>query len=180
MEPLPDGKSLIVLAYDVSGIGLLRTWLDGSRPVDTLLFTARSTGLGDVWSPRVSPDGRWVAFVNSYTEDVWVRSLEGRTLLQVSTEAVHDDPVVWGPDSRHLYYAGTAGLVSIELRTTPALAVVGRRTLPRTLAGARLYDLAPDGKTFVVARTEWRPNDVVVAVNWLDEARRAWRAAAAR
>jgi len=53
-KPLPDGKSMIVLASDVSGLGLLRAWLDGSRRVDTLLFSARGASLFDVENPRVS------------------------------------------------------------------------------------------------------------------------------
>jgi hypothetical protein len=42
------------------------------------------------------------------------------------------------------------------------------------LSGARFYDLSPDGKTFVVARTPSKADDVLVMVGWLDEARKAW------
>jgi len=175
-EPFPDGRSLLVAGWKT---GLLRLWLDGSERVDTLLAASRGAGL-EPESPRVSPDGRWVAFFNSFTTEAWVRSVDDRTLLQVSTEGTNGNPVVWGRDSRHLYYVGTEGLVEIELRTVPTLAVVRRRTVSGSLTGASLYDLGPDGKTFIVARAEARPNDVIVAVNWLDEARRKWRAAEAR
>jgi len=34
--------------------------------------------------PKVSPDGRWVAFTERSPADVWIRSLSGPSLLQVS------------------------------------------------------------------------------------------------
>jgi hypothetical protein len=36
------------------------------------------------------------------------------------------------------------------------------------------YDLSPDGHTFIVVSPVGATSDVVVVVNWVDEARRAW------
>ena len=175
LDAVPEGKSVVIAGYFAGGrVTLVRSWIDGSSRVDTLLARTDQGGGVAANYPRVSPDGRWVAVVDDWSSEVWVKSLEGPTLLQVSTSGTNQTPVVWGPDSRHLYYVGTQGLVVIELQTSPSLAVVRRQTLPGVLSGARFYDLSPDGKTFVVARTPSRADDVLVTVGWLDEARKAW------
>jgi len=67
-------------------------------------------------------------------------------------------------------------MVVIELQTVPTLAVIRRRTI-RGLPPNEGYDLSPNGKTFVVVTTVRTTTPVHVAVNWADEARRAWSAA---
>jgi Tol biopolymer transport system component len=168
-----DGRSIFVVARGVD-IELLRVWLDGTSRVDTLLAGSNS-GAGVIPSNlRPSPDGRWLAFVDWQTSQVWVRSLESGGLLQVSTSGTNRGPAVWGPESRHLYYVASEGLVDIELETNPTLNVVRRTTVSGPLAGASLYDISPDGRSFVVAHTDRRADDVLVAVNWLAEASQAW------
>jgi Tol biopolymer transport system component/tRNA A-37 threonylcarbamoyl transferase component Bud32 len=176
---VPDGKSVIVSAYDETGATLLRYWAHDTTRVDTLLQRKRAEALQPDY-PRVSPDGRWLAFVGGYSSAVWVESLNGQTLLQVSATSTNATPAVWSRDSRHLYYVSTEGLVDIELQTAPTLTVKHRRTIPGLLVGARLYDLSPDGKTFVVVRSQPRANDIVVALGWLDQARNTWRGGDAR
>jgi Tol biopolymer transport system component/tRNA A-37 threonylcarbamoyl transferase component Bud32 len=176
---VPDGKSVIVSGYGEMGPTLLRYWVHDATRVDTLLQGKRAEALQPDY-PRVSRDGRWLAFVGGYSSAVWVESLDGQTLLQVSATSSNATPAVWSRDSRHLYYVSTEGLVDIELQTTPTLAVQHRRTIPGLLVGARLYDLSPDGKTFVVVRSQPRANDIVVALGWLGQARNAWQGGGAR
>jgi len=38
------------------------------------------------------------------------------------------------------------------------------------------YDLSPDGRTIIVINPIRTSSDVIVAVNWVDEARRLWNA----
>jgi Tol biopolymer transport system component len=125
--------------------------------------------------PRVSPDGRWVAFLDRTSSDVWVRSLTGDALLQVSTASTGGNTVEWSPDSRHLLHSSGDGVTVIELQTVPTLSVVKRwtqRALPPNLG----YALAPDGKTFAVVTPVRFSTDIFVAVNWVDDARREWLA----
>jgi hypothetical protein len=93
----------------------------------------------------------------------------------VSLKSSEGNPVVWGPDSRRLYYVNTEGLHLIELQTTPRLGVARRRFVGRFPA-ATDYDLSPDGRTFIVVRPVRSVSDVIVAVHWADEARLAWTA----
>ena len=173
----PDGSSVIAATPRAAGGSLLRGWLDGSHRVDTLV-SVLADGIRPE-DPRVSPDGRWVAFIERSSGDVWVRSLTGTALLQVSVKATEGNPVAWGPDSRRLYYANTEGLHVIELQTAPSLGVTRRRLIGR-FPSASDYDLSPDGRTFVVVMPIRSTSDVIVTVNWVDEARRAWSAPAAK
>jgi hypothetical protein len=127
-----------------------------------------------VFRPRTSPDGRAVAFVDRNSGDVFVRLLSGGGILQVSDfPARVQRAVVWGADSRHIYYSGANGLNIIEIETSPSLRVVQRQAKTGFPIGPS-YDLSPDGTTFIT----FNPTDpgirMWVAVNWIDEARRAW------
>ena len=167
----PDGKSVVVQSTQTPTSALLQAWLDGSHRIDTLIIT-RGENVRPI-NPRVSPDGKWVAYADRTTSEIWVRSLEGTTVLQVSLAATADEEVVWAPDSHHVYYKGAGGLNVVELQTTPTLGVVGRRVIGKF---PRLgdYDIAPDGKTFVVVSPVRGAADILVAVDWATEARRQW------
>jgi Tol biopolymer transport system component len=170
----PDGKAVLVSTSRAAG-SLLRGWLEGSGRVDTLVSMAKDGIRAE--DPKVSPDGRWVAFIERSSYEVFIRSLSGPGLLQVSARGTEGNPVVWGPDSRRLYYADTEGLHVIELQTMPTLAVSRRRLIGR-FPNVSDYDLSPDGRTFIVVNPIRNASDVIVAVNWADEARRAWSAPA--
>ena len=167
----PDGTAAVVSIGTAAGGSLLRAWLDGSGRVDTLV-TRQAQGIRAV-DPRVSPDGKWVAFLERSSNDVWVRSLTGSGLMQVSLRGTEGNPVAWAPDSRRIYYANTDGLNVVELETTPSLGILRRRIVGR-FPPVTDYDLSPDGRTFVVVTPIRSTSDVIVAVNWLDEARRTW------
>ena len=176
---VPGGRSVIVSALfrGLTVSALLRIWLDGSGRTDTLTLSSRDGVRPE--DPRVSPDGRWVAYLDRLTSEVWVRSLENNSVLQVSVTSSQYNPVVWGSDSRHVYYLGLGGLVEIELQTSPSLAVRRRGVVRRFLqtSSQRDYDVSPDGRTFVVVTPLRGPTETFVVVNWADEARRTWRRA---
>ena len=123
---------------------------------------------------RISPDGRWVAFMDGATQELYVRSLGGAGALQVTDGSGFAAPT-WGPDSRHLYYCTGHGWAVAELQTTPSLAVVGRRSVGEFGFLTEDYDLSPDGQTFVVVAPAGDGADVLVAVHWDDEVRRSLR-----
>ena len=176
VEMSPDNRSLITHLLPSTGgaslgMGMYRVSLTGAAQVESLLV-AKGAGVRPTRA-RVSPNGRWVAYVDRGVGDVWVRSLSGSTALQVSLTASLGNPVVWSPDSRRLYYDAPEGLVVIELNADPVLSVARRRVL-RRLPLNDGYDLSPDGHTFVVVRPAREQADIFVVVNWADEARRAW------
>jgi hypothetical protein len=81
----------------------------------------------------------------------------------------------WGPDSRQLFFSDSNFLQVAELRTTPSVAVAGRRIVTRLPHIIKEFDLSPDGKTFAVVASAGKESDVLVAVNWSDDLRRSWQ-----
>ena len=172
-SPSLDGRFHVVIGgFSGNRAGLLRVWTDGSARVDTLLEP--SPGKPTPNSPRVSPDGKLVAFLDRSTGDVYVLSLEDRGTIQVSDlPAGFGRLAVWGPDSRRLHFVSAGGLVTVRIELAPALRVVDRRTrvgFPSTVH----YDLSPDGRTFVMPNPNERAASVEVELSWAAIVRRTW------
>lgn len=126
--------------------------------------------------PRISPDGRWLAYVtrSSGTSEVVVQPFPGSGgAVQVSNRGGSEP--VWSRDGRRLYYRDGRSLIEAELQFAPPLAVRARRALfadafsPSTMPHAN-YDVSPDGKEFLFVEVADRPQLVVVR-NWMSEVR---------
>jgi serine/threonine-protein kinase len=191
-----SGTSEVVLQNDDQKYP--ETWSpDGSK----LLFRIqdRESGLHDIWtldpasglrplldqppneeSPKVSPDGRWLAYASdlSGSLEVYLTSFPepgGRTQVSIGGGT---EPV-WAPGGDELFYWRGDTLVAAEVdpeRQSPVL----RRTDLFTGVYRRWpfhanYDVHPDGRRFVMIRGTGRGNDtreIIVAVNWLADLRR--------
>jgi eukaryotic-like serine/threonine-protein kinase len=175
-EMAPDGRSLVAVAFLSDGRqSLVRATL-GASPTVTDLFPASSrASLYSPTSQRISPDGRLLAFAEGNFGEVYVRPLDGAGLLQV-TDKGGTSPA-WGPDSRHLYFGQGNVLTVAELRTSPTLAVVDRHVVAQLPYTCEDFDVAPDGKSFVVVAPESGQSEVIVSLHWTDEVRRRLRAA---
>jgi Tol biopolymer transport system component len=167
---LRDGSALLT-----TGVNLRR---DPRRPDSvqadsrTDVAIVRNAGRGPieplVASPfaeqfvSASPDGRWITFVSDQSgrDEVYVRDLAGEH-DQVLVSLDGGTEPVWGPGGRELFYRETKqadpSLIAAGIRTTPTLAVAGRKRLfsigdiVGTSPHAN-YDISPDGKTFVMVR----------------------------
>lgn len=107
--------------------------------------------------PRVSPDGRFVAFISQRTgaDEIYIRQLpRGGEEVRVSGAGGYDP--VWAPDGRSLYYRSTDSLHVAELSFSPRVSVSGRRglfALDQRFVTSGLngsYDILPNGKEFVM------------------------------
>ena len=169
----PDGGS-IVFRTDTpdSNRDVFRLPLAGQRvPVPIL------TGVNDDKHPRVSPDGRLLAYTSNETgrEEVYLRALSGRAArVRVSTGGGGEP--LWSPDGRRIYYRAGAALMAAAVAASPALAITGRDTLFTgrftTSSWHPNYDVAPDGKSFVMLRPLEEHRQLVMVVNWIEELRR--------
>ena len=110
-----DGKTLVIVLQRPDN-----TWSLGTLPVNGGQFTPlRSLG----WSydyrdatPRLSPDGRFIAYLegDKGVRDVHVVSLDGREAYRITDDPADDLAPMWSPDSRHLAFTSTRlGAVSI-------------------------------------------------------------------
>jgi len=130
-----------------------------------------------------SPDGRFLAYVSNETgrDEVYVRTYPGPGgQWQISTESGAEP--VWSRDGRELFFrSGRSGarLMGVEVTTEPRFEASKPQMLmeaPFDTAGALYadYDVAPDGRKFVMIRSEEDESAtrVRVVLHWFDELER--------
>ena len=132
----------------------------------------------DEFAPAFSPDGKWLAYVSdeSGRAEVYVQPYPGPgAKWAVSTEGGTEP--AWSPDGRELYFRHRDQLVAVAVTAGPEFRA-GRSTpilesRYETIEGARDYDVSPDGKGFVVIRSEGavEPDRFNVVLNWFTELR---------
>ena len=180
----------------VAPLAVLRAGVGPPRTNDLwLLARDRATGAPGVATrlaetpfsetmPRISPDGRWLAYVSNESGEpaVYVRPFPGRgDPVRVSSGGASEP--VWSPDGQRIFYRIGDRFVATPLtvRTTPAgTELVGAE--PRVLFEGRYvstlpslappyYDVHPDGRRFIVVRPTSEEREVVVVLDWLAEVR---------
>jgi dipeptidyl aminopeptidase/acylaminoacyl peptidase len=108
-------------------------------------------------SPRVSPDGKRIAFVLRSTDmeankgrtDLWLVNADGSGLRQLTTDAASDGQPEWAPDGQSLFFLSSRGGSSQVFR----LPLDGGEPQPVTKLPLDVggYALSRDGKTLAVA-----------------------------
>ena len=162
----PDAGT-IVYQLDTLGADILYRALAGDtapRPV-----AASSTAIETM--PRLSPDGRWIAFTTdeSGRNQVVVQPFPGPGgRVQVSVTGGTEP--VWARDGRRLFYRGDGQLMAATIRPGPAFEVASRDTVfadSYVFAGNphANYDVMPDGRHFVFLEGE-STGDMIVVSNW--------------
>jgi dipeptidyl aminopeptidase/acylaminoacyl peptidase len=133
----------------------------------------------DEQSPRISPDGRALAYVSNQAgrSEVYLARLPGVTgHVRVSgTAALNliDGGLAWGPDGKKLFFLDAAGkLFWVPIATSPELRV-GK---PTPVAGAPKdifdMDVAPNGKLLLLYEDRSREAALTLVENWVSRVRR--------
>jgi serine/threonine-protein kinase len=135
-----------------------------------------------------SPNGQWVAYVSNKSgiDDIYARPFPGPG-AEVTISVGGGVEPVWGPSGRELFYRrdGKLMVVRIEERggslvvnaPTPVFDDSYRPDTSGAQGGVANYDIAPDGKRFVMVE---EPQEIAatqitrieVILNWLDELKR--------
>ena len=163
----PDGHSLVFVADDpFQNFGVLR--LADGRP--TKWLDAGSLG-GTLLGPRVSPDGRWIAYWSNESgrDEVYVRPFpRNGGVIQVSSGGGTEP--VWSRDGRELFYRQDDKLIAATLTRGAQLSVSGRHLLFAdrfvTDGGHAYYDVSPDGRSFIFLKDPQPSAQLVVVLNW--------------
>jgi serine/threonine-protein kinase len=127
--------------------------------------------------PRLSPDGRWLAYTSNESgrSEVLVQAFpEPRGRTPISTSG-GDEPV-WSRDGRELFYLDGDDMMVVEVRTSPAFTASPPRKLfegryvrsPNSVAG---YDVSADGQRFLRVQpvNPDPPTDrIQVTLNWFE------------
>ncbi|MDD5544670.1 MAG: protein kinase [Acidobacteriia bacterium] len=129
-------------------------------------------------NPHFSPDGRFLVYSSdeSGRTEVYLRPYPNQGgITQISNDG-GDDPL-WSHDGKELFYLSKGRLMEVSVRTQPQLSV----SKPIALFQGTLlddigteYDVAPDGKRFVIIRPpESRPGpELLVVLNYFSELKR--------
>jgi Tol biopolymer transport system component len=166
----PDGKFLLFQS-DSTGIGDL--WYTALAPDSQPHPVATSTGAE--LSARFSPDGKWIAYTSSESgaTQVYVRPFPSlATRYQVSLDG--GATPVWSHDGQQLYYVFGRTLLSANLNTSPAFAVLKRRVVSENVLSYQVvhadYDVFPNGRVIGLQPTEATIR-VLIVHNWATEVR---------
>jgi Tol biopolymer transport system component len=167
----PDGRSLV---YQIDDAGsdqadVMVRALAG----DTTSRPIAATPAAEA-QPRVSPDGKWVAYVTSASgaSEVVVRPFPGPG-GQVQVSSGGGSEPVWARDGRHLFYRDGRHLIAASVTTSPHFAITGRNELfPDEYVFAQAphanYDVSPDGTRFLMVKSAHAP-ELYVVYGWLRE-----------
>jgi eukaryotic-like serine/threonine-protein kinase len=168
----PDTASVVL----VTGFGEGGFNLMVQKIGDTTMIPLVATPANE-YSPRFSPDGRWLAYTSdeSGRPEVYVRPFPG-TGPRVQISAEGGNQAVWSGDSRRIFYrSGSAFMEADVAAAGSTLSVSSRRKLfegsffgadPAQLGA--MYDVSPDGHSFLVGRSIGNSGDeIVVWSGWL-------------
>jgi serine/threonine-protein kinase len=138
-------------------------------------------------SPEFSPDGRWLAYVSNQSggNEVYVQPYPGPGERHLISTNGGEQPA-WGRNGRELFYvqggaSGSRTLMSVSIGTAPTFrAGTPERVFESVdLASAwgRSYDVAPDGRRFLITLnkelpTNLPPAQMIFVQNWFEELKR--------
>jgi len=168
----PEGRTIVFRTGTVGSADLWYRRLAGDTTVKGIA-TTRFDGI----APRVSPDGRWIAYQTneSGTAEVMVRPFPGPG-AQVTVSVGGGTAPVWSRDSRRVFYFNGPKLIAASVATSPAFSITGREVLFEgnylQPIGHAPFDVAPDGKSFLMLRPVGGNNEEIVVIhNWVSELR---------
>jgi Tol biopolymer transport system component len=183
-----DGKTLVMQEMvTLTNLDISILSMEGDRTRKLLLQTEYVEG-----QPKVSPDGRWMAYSSNETTgvalkgEVYVRPFPevNKGKWQVSTGG--GNSVLWSPDGRELFYLSEDNSVmAVAVETKPTLSFGTPKMLFRstnlgvTIGSGTPWDIHPDGKRFLMmkppaptvaapAAAAPRPK-INIVVNWFEE-----------
>jgi serine/threonine-protein kinase len=179
----PDGKLLAFHEADPENDNeLLVLPLEGEHKPEPFL----STPFSELES-EFSPDGRWIAYESneSGAYEIYVRPFpKGSGKWQISTGGGRY--ARWSPAGKELFYRTSDGVMAVSVDTSGSSF---RADKPRRLyqgpfvrhPAAADYDVAPDGKRFVMFRSddaeeESKHTHLTFVSNWFEELRRTFAA----
>ena len=172
----PAGKALVF----TQGSDIWWLTLDGDRKPRPLLEADHRLSY-----PRLSSDGRWLAYVSDETgrDEVYLQGFPelGRK-HQVSSQGGFDP--VWNSNGRELFFRWADAIHVVDVRTQGELELGTPRLLfetPSALATLAIryrwstYDVTPDGRRFamlVTTESETERTELVYVQNWAEELKR--------
>jgi serine/threonine-protein kinase len=172
----PDQTTIVFVALAGSHRGNIYYFKPG---VDDVARPWVATASDD-FSPRFSPDGKWIAYVSdeSGSDEVFVRPFPGPgPRVQISSGGGNQP--VWSRDGRRIYYKSGQTIIEASVTSGVAFSLGARRpaftmnNLPSENSwGSASYDVSPDGQRIIFAKGMGDEQTLVVTHNWFADVRR--------
>jgi serine/threonine-protein kinase len=158
--------------------------LDKDRKVETIIPSGRGVNMDGV----VSPDGRWLAYVNieAGSPQIFVIALSKPDGERTQVTSNGGSQPRWAGNGRELFYTTLDGkLMGIPVTTGATFAAGTPTTILRptyyvgrgVLTRSGTYDVAADGRRFLMLKQAGNPTElnepptIVVVKNWGEELR---------
>jgi serine/threonine-protein kinase len=169
----PDSKWLVVRTAPGARLSrdILAVRLDSTRAATTLVSSPYTESM-----PRLSPNGKWLAFQSNETDrfEIYVRPFPGSGARdQVSTNGGTEP--IWGRDGRSLCFRGPlAEIIRVRITTEPDFSIETREEVASgdylTDSSHPNWDVAPDGR-FLLLRRAGEDAQTIIVHNWAHELR---------
>ncbi|MEJ2245369.1 MAG: hypothetical protein P8Y80_04655 [Acidobacteriota bacterium] len=179
-----DGQSLVLwevtLAPLHQDIGMLS--MGGDRLRKELLHDEQYS----VKEPRISPDGRWMAYASNESDkfEVYVCPFPDVKKAQWKISMSGGNHPLWSPDGRELFYNNVDATMAVPVETDPQFKLNGMPTvLFRGTAGKNVgpdwydsadltyWDIDPTGKRlFLMLKDDpsQAPRKINIVLNWFE------------
>ncbi|MFT5144510.1 MAG: Tol biopolymer transport system component/predicted Ser/Thr protein kinase [Rhodothermales bacterium] len=104
---------------------------------------------GSNFAPAVSPDGRWVAYVNrtGTSSRIIAQDVISKAREEILVDAAD---VRWSPEGDYLYYLDDDELYRIPVTTRGGFTVRGQKEFVLRAAGNVFYSVGPDGRVVLL------------------------------
>ena len=169
----PDGRSLIFRTAPGSTYSrdIFYVDLKGDSTPKPLVMGPKQEQM-----PRLSPDGRWMAYMSDESSqfEIYVRPFPNPgARIQVSTSGGTEP--LWSRDGRSLFYRSGTRLMAASVTTSPTFSMGVRSValegdfVPN--ATHQNWDVAPDGKHFLMIKRAGGEAQTIVVHNWIQEVR---------
>ena len=166
---IDEDRALLFTEWDMGGIYRVRI----DDPIPELLFdTERRQGF-----PRVSPDGKWMAYVadEASRREVFVQSYPGLGAIhKVSIDGGREP--VWSHDGSELFYRNGDRMLQVDVDYAAGISfgrpgVLFEGVYDAAEVGHQHYDIARDGTRFLMVKhgEPNGPHEVQVVLNWVEE-----------
>jgi Tol biopolymer transport system component len=165
----PTGQAVVMINNPATNMDLWLLALDGDHKLKAFRNTPAMERQGSF-----SPDGAWIAYSanDSGRSEVYVSPIRGAGRWQISVSG--GEQPRWSRDGREIFYRLGSKMMLVAVETRAAFSA--RRPVELFDVGYDRggavpgYDSTPDGKVFLMTRSEQpNPTEVHVVMGWLEE-----------